>query len=215
MSQPFYGKTPIGERWQQTEPLLPNDLKIKIFKFLDGEECLATFEQWVYATNDLENGLTNDDYLKLISLDFSKRSSKYETDEILKRYIDAGEYETWKLRKLLMAVLEHDQNLPIALSQLYELYCDGYYFLDTLGLGYGLHIRVPPTNYSSDDWQGLSHEEQHQLLGSLLPQVISEAQTVLAWLDEGTIVITNKQGESGAYLYFDRRSSADQKLPPC
>lgn len=214
MSQPFYDKNPIGERWRQVEPLLPNDLKIKLFKFLDSEECIAIFEQCVYATNDLENSLTSDDYLKLISLDFSKRSSKYEADKILKRYIDAGEYETWKLRKLLIGVLKREENLPIVLSQFYELYCNGYHFLAGLGLECGLSIRVPPIHYSSDCWHDLSHEEQHQLLSSLLSQTIAEAQTVLSWLDEGKIVITNEQSESGAYLYFDRRSDVDEKLAP-
>jgi hypothetical protein len=54
---------------------LPDHLKIKFFKLLYGEESVNTFEQWVYETDDLENQLTNDDYLNLISLDFSEQNS--------------------------------------------------------------------------------------------------------------------------------------------
>lgn len=193
---------------------LPDHLKIKFFKFLYGEESVNTFEQWVYETDDLENQLTNDDYLNLISLDFSEQNSQYEAGKILEQYIEAGDYETWKLRRLLTTVLEQAQNLPEVLSQFYTLYCKGYDFLDGIGLGCGLSIRVPlnSLDYSADCWEDLSHEEKHQLLHSLLPKATAEAQTILSWLDERKIVITNEQDDLGAYIYIDRRSDSDKKL---
>lgn len=156
------------------EPL-PDQLRSKFFEFLHGEEPIKKFEQWVYATNALEEVLTDNDYLKLISLDFLNRNSKYEIEKLLQRYIDVGEYEMWKLRKLLTTVLAKEKNLPQVLSKFYNLYCDGYYFLEHLGLGCGLAVRVPPSEYSSDSWDELSDEEKSKLLNSLLPEAISEA----------------------------------------
>lgn len=54
------------------EPL-PNQLRSKFFEFLHGEEPIKKFEQWVYATDALEEVLTDNDYLKLISFRFLKQ----------------------------------------------------------------------------------------------------------------------------------------------
>lgn len=191
--------------------LLPDYIRSKFFKVLHGEEPTNDFEQWVYATNELGKMLSDEDYLNLISLDFSKQSSKYEIDKILRRYFALCEYETWKLRKLLIMVINKKGNLPQALSEFYELYCDGYCFLESLGLAYGLAVRVSPSGYSSDYWEELSHEEQSKLINSLLPGAIDEAQKVLSWLDENKIVITSEQDELGHYLYIDRRTEEEKK----
>lgn len=136
--------------------LLPNDIKIKFFRLISGEEPINEFEQWVYITDALEEILGYEDYLNLISLNFLKQSSRYELIKILERHINAGEYETWKLRKLLNLFTSKQGDLPFMLGEFYRLYCDGFYFLDTLGLGYGLAIIVPPLEYSSEYWQELT-----------------------------------------------------------
>ncbi|MGL5807607.1 MAG: hypothetical protein ACRC2R_25405 [Xenococcaceae cyanobacterium] len=38
---------------------LPDDVKIKFFRFLHREESIGEFEQWIYARNDLEKILGN------------------------------------------------------------------------------------------------------------------------------------------------------------
>lgn len=96
------------------------------------------------------------------------------------------------------------------LSKFYNLYCDGYYFLEHLGLGCGLVVRVPPSEYSSDSWDELSDDEKSKLLNSLLPEAISEAQKILSWLDGNKIVITNELDELGRYLYIDNRTKEEK-----
>jgi hypothetical protein len=178
-----------------------------------GTTPVETFEQWVYTTPELESVLRQDDYLNLIALDFSRQSSQYEATKVLRRYIQAGEYETWKLKTLLLALINQEQDPRHLLYTFYELYCNGYSFLDGLGLGYGLALVVPPGAYRADSWDELNKEDQQRLLHSLLPEAIAEARTVLNWLDDGSIVITNEQdefgqymyGEFGNYVYLDRR----------
>lgn len=186
--------------------LLPNDIKIKFFRFISGEEPIREFEQWVYLTGGLEEILGHQDYLNLISLNFLKQSSKYELIKILERHFNAGEYETWKLKKLLNLFISKQGDLPSILCEFYELYCDGFYFLDILGLDYGLVIKVPPNGYSSEYWQELTDKEKERLLNDILPGAIKEAQKVLTWLDEEEIVITNNKNELDHYLYLDRRT---------
>lgn len=191
------------------EPL-PNDFKIRLFHLLNGEEPIGEFEQWVYATNALEEILGDEDYFNLISLDFSRQGSLFELIKILERHIDAGEYGAWKLRRLLNLFLSQKGDLPTMLWEFYELYCDGYYFLDVLGLNYGLTIRFPSHEYSSEYWQELTDQEKETLLASILPDALDEAQKVLNWLNEGKIVTTNNQDKLGHYLYIDNRTDEEK-----
>jgi hypothetical protein len=188
---------------------LSDNIKTKLFRFLNGEESINNFEQWVYATDALEAILGSEDYFNLISLDFSKQADRFELINLLKKYIDAGEYETWKLRRLLNHFLSQEGDLPLMLGEFYELYCNGFYFLETLGLKYGLAIKVPPQEYSSDSWQELADAEKERLLNSLLPVALDEAQKVLTWLNQGKIVITNQPNESGHY-YLDKRTQEEK-----
>lgn len=139
---------------------LIDEVTLKLFRFLNGEEPVIEFERWVYDTKALENILGGEDYFNLISLDFSKQCSRYELIKILERHIDVGKYQTWKLRKLLKLFLSQKGNLSLMLCKFYELYCDGFYFLDVLGLDYGLAIIVPPCGYSSEYWQQLTSEKR-------------------------------------------------------
>lgn len=186
---------------------LPNLIKNKFFRFLNGEESINDFEQWVYGTDSLERLLGNEDYLYLISLDFSKRDSKYEIEEILRRYINLGEYETWKLKNLLVSFIKKEEHPLQILCEFYKLYCHGHYFLESLGLEYGLSAKVPPGHeHSSGSWKELSDEEQSELIDSLVPGAMREAQKVLSWLEEDKIVITGEQDELGYWLSVDRRA---------
>ncbi|MCA1991300.1 MAG: hypothetical protein LDL41_04520 [Coleofasciculus sp. S288] len=174
-----------------------NDLKLKFFTFLNGEESISTFEEWLYATPDLEAVLSSDDYLLLISLDFSETGICSKIEELIKQYVDVAEYETWRLRKLLNKVIDRDSKFPEILSEFYELYCHGYGFLDSLGLSYGLPIRVPPQGYSADTWEELSKTEQNYLLDSLSEGAIDEARKVLFGLDTQKIILTNQLNHYG------------------
>ena len=187
-------------------PYLPDSLKITFFEALSGEKSTGDFEQWVYTQTDLEAYLNSSDYLDLISTDFSSSASQQELFELLHRQIDAGEYETWRLNRLLRRFVNREGNLPLMLCEFYDLYCRGFCFLKTLGLEYGLSIKVPPSEYSADYWQDLSEAEKTKLLDSLLPGALEEAQKVLAWLEEGKIAIASTKNERGYPRYTDNRT---------
>ena len=190
---------------------LPDYIKDKFFKFLNGEENISDFEQWVYETHALEKAVGSSDYLPLISLNFSKRDSKYDVDEILRRCISCSEYEKWQLKNLLLAFKDKTGNPQQLLSKFYELYCDGYHFLDSLGLRCGFSARVLPNQYSSESWEELSSKEQSKLIDSLVPGAMREAQKVLTWLEEEKIVITNEQDKLGHYLFIDKRTEEEKQ----
>jgi hypothetical protein len=190
--------------------LLAADIKHKFFEFLNGQESISNFENWVYETSTLEAALGAENYFDLISFDFAKRDSKSEIDRILRRHIDLSEYNTWKLKQLLIAFIDQIGNPQAILFEFYDLYCHGYDFLDSLGLGYGLSAKVSPSQYHQWEWEYLSSEQQIQLIDSLFPGAKIEAQKVLDWLDTETIVLTSDRYNRLSFI--DRRTEAE-KVP--
>jgi hypothetical protein len=191
---------------------LPIELKTRFFKTIKGDITLADFEQWIYDTETLESILNSDDYLDIISLNYNKGGAKYELYNILKRLIDLGEFETYKMLELLNEAKAKTERLPFVLVEFYDLYCKGYNFLQDLGLGYGLMVEVPPSKYSKDNWDDLKEEEKQELLNSFYPEIEEVIQRVIDWLTNKRIILTGEQDEIGHYSYQDLRTESERKL---
>jgi hypothetical protein len=191
---------------------LPIELKTRFFKTIKGDITLADFEHWIYDIETLESILNSDDYLDIISLNYNKGGAKYELYNILKRLIDLGEFETYKMLELLNEAKAKTERLPFVLVEFYDLYCKGYNFLQDLGLGYGLMVEVPPSKYSKDNWDDLKEEEKQELLNSFYPEIEEVIQRVIDWLTNKRIILTGEQDEIGHYSYQDLRTESERKL---
>lgn len=196
-------------------PELPDHNKQIFFNVMSKRMSIEVFEQWVYTDQELEQTLSADSYLELISLNFKKSGVRYELFNLLQKFVGAGEYETWKLTRLLNSVKAHEINLPGLLEQLYYLYCDGYTFLSALGLGFGLSMCVLPKPYKVEHWSNLSAGELAQVVRNLPLLIINyEADLVLRWLADGSIVLTGEKNEINQYDYIDNRSDAEKARIP-
>ncbi len=152
-----------------------NTFEEKTYKLISREVEISDFEKWIYSEKKLEKLLTYDDYLELISLTYTTPSTLYEAEKILKKYIKIEKYHEWYLRKILQKIIEHPSNVYKYISQTYDMYCDGYYFLENIGIGYGLSIEVPPSSYSAQTWEELEPIEQKVLVNSYYPNIQKEA----------------------------------------
>jgi hypothetical protein len=176
---------------------------------------IEAFEHWVYTNKVLEIALSDDDYLELLSFNYKKGAAKHELFNLLARLIDLGEYEKWKLIGLLHKAKVCDINLPGILEQFYDLYCHGYGFLNTLGLGFGLSMCVLPAPYKVEHWGELQAAELAQLVQSLPKLIINyEVDMVLRWLDEGAIILTGERDELNHLEFIDNRSDAGKARIP-
>lgn len=182
-----------------------------IYKLVAREVEINEFEQWVYSEKELESFLSSDEYLDLISLSYKQPSSLYEAEKILKPYIDIGKYYEWYLRRVLQKIIEHPIDVHKYICQCYDMYCDGYGFLDNLGLAYGLAVTVPPPEYGSDSWDKLESSEQQRLIDSFYPNVRKDAEKVIDWLDTRKIVITGHDGDRQGIQYKDSRTPEEKK----
>lgn len=191
---------------------LPQNIKERFYKTINGDVQLEEFEQWLYADKMLESLLAPEDYLELISLNYKTSSSKYELWKLLKKYVDIGEFETYKMLGLLREAQQKSDRLPYILMEFYDLYCKGYSFLHDLGLGIGLAVEVPSVNNTTaDTWDELTIEQQKDLLNSFSPQLEECIEQVIYWLETKKIILSGEQDEIGHFEYKDLRSEDERK----
>ncbi len=81
----------------------------------------------------------------MIELNYKKPGAKYELYEKLENIIDFGEYENGSYSSAWCCI-KKDESFAVSMVGFYDLYCDGYYFLIDLGLGYGLRLLFPHQN---------------------------------------------------------------------
>ena len=188
---------------------LPVEIHETFLDTLSGDKTILEFEEWLYTDKTLEFLLTGDDYLELISFGYKALNPKYDLFEILKKHVDLGELEKRRIKKLLVKVLNKDEELSDVLIIFYDLYCDGYGFLQNLGLNYGLTIECPFPK--ADTWDELSIDEHQELLNSFYPEIEEEVKKVIFWLDNDIVILTGIKQENNHFVYTDRRTEEERK----
>ena len=157
--------------------ILPSDIKHLFFETLNGDKDVLEFENWLNTDQRLENILSPEDYLELISLSYTTEAAAYELRNLVERLVDKSEYEKWRLQNLLTKALQGSEKLPQILMSFYNLYCRAYSFLDNLGLGYGLAVEAPYPQ--GDHWDNLTASQQQKLLASFYPKLNAEIKKFL------------------------------------
>lgn len=191
---------------------LPQDIKERFYRTIKGDISLDDFEQWLYGDKELEKLLNSGDYLDLISLSFKKSGAKYELWNLLKKHINLGEFETFKMLRLLNEAKQKNKKLPYILMEFYDLYCKGYNFLQDLGLGIGLAVEVPRVNNTTaENWEELTTGQQKEILDSFSPELEECIEQVIDWLETKKIILTGEQNEIDHYGYEDLRTEEEKK----
>ncbi|MFD2522891.1 hypothetical protein [Emticicia soli] len=185
--------------------ILPQEIKERFFKTINGDISIEEFEQWLYTDNDLENHLNSNDYLDLISLNFKKSGAKHELWKLLKKHIDLSEFETYKILELLREAQKKTDSLPFILMEFYDLYCRGYNFLQDLGLAIVIAI-----NATADTWEELTSQQQKELLESLSPKLEEYIEEVINWIETKKIILLGSPDEIQYYKYEDLRFNKTQ-----
>lgn len=191
-----------------------DSITIEFFKFLNGEISVSDLESFIYHAIDLEKQMDTETYLELISIDFKDKFIITRLSDLIKeRIIREGEFEAWKLRKVLNALITDSESLHIYLDKLYHLYCGVYQdtgkrkyqfkFLANLGLNYLYWIDegYMRTNYG-EHWKE-EYDRSLQDLGFYHQQLKPFAEEILSALDNKQIVIQN----DGNYQIADKLKS--------
>ena len=190
---------------------LTPDIKERFFKTIHGDISIGDFEEWLYQSKQLEQLLSQDDYLELISFNFKQSGAIYGLMNLLYKHLDLGEYEAWKLKKLLDQVEHKQGDYPRAITKTYDLYYKGYTFFDNLAFGYGLPLDVP-IKYGVYTFDELTSEQQMKIADSFYPEILEETKRVREWLDSGKIIPTGVQDKDfGYYKFIDNRTELEKE----
>ena len=174
-----------------------------LFYRLIANRCeIEEFEQQLYSMADIEERLSELDYLNLISIDYRLPSAAYEALEIINKYVDSSRYHEWYLGSLLTRIIDRTADVHEAIEECYHLCCIGLGFLHDLGLGYGLAIIAPPKEYFASDWYGLPDIEKEGLVDGMYPGIVPPRQSstlpvAVAGPDQGTWLRQNPQSPPG------------------
>lgn len=187
------------------------EIETKYFDLTEDKISTKEFEEWVYQSKWLESELSKNEYLDLISLDFNTPSVKYEIKKILKDRINEGKFQKLKFLNLLDSIINRDGKEGEALAKMYDLYCDGYYFLQDLGLGIGLQIEVP-SGYGVNYYHELNENQKKELVNSAYPIAKELAEELKNWIINGEVILTGEvDHEMNQWQYIDKRTDEDKQ----
>ncbi|EMJ55087.1 hypothetical protein LEP1GSC111_3685 [Leptospira interrogans str. UT126] len=181
-----------------------------IFTFLFGNLSLQEFEIFLYESKEIENTFKYDEYIELLSLNFSKRSNRHEAFKIIEKNIDMSEYEVWRLNKIFNSIVHREENYPQLIASLYDLYCKGYYFLNILRLDFGLHLTYPREYNYDKNISELIKSEQIKLANALYPEIIYHVHLIQRFLNDKKIIVTGKLNDFNNYEYIDNRNEEEK-----
>lgn len=167
---------------------IPDHIKLVFFQAKNGVISKDDFESWLYQCKELEKHISSEDYFELISYSY-KSAHRFDFVELIEKFIDPAEYEFYALMKKLDETLEKDKH-PDIMDDLYYLYCNGYGFMDTLGLVYGLSYAETCIN------MGKNSPEAMNFINDYFPDFQKEIARVKQLLVSGHIIIKGKDEES-------------------
>jgi len=189
-----------------------NTIRRVYYDYLDDASKLVELENFVYSNEWIREVLGEDDYLDLISINFRARDVRFQLGEILIKHVGWAEHQKEILLSDLKAILADSERTPQILGSLYDKYCDGYYFLNDLGLGYGLCCASPHIDGKFyDSWEDLNTEQQQRILRSFLPQLKSDVRRALEWMESGKIVLVSKRDELNRMEFEDFRTVEEKQ----
>lgn len=188
---------------------IPLDIQQKFIDFMNGTIAVAEFEAWVYADQSLEALLGEEAYLELISFNFKQKSVQAVIQPLLNQFIDYAKHETLCMLNLLKGIRDNTEKCPEYLMKAYDLYCAGYEFFDNIGLGFGLKV-VVPWNHGAKEWEELDNIQKVDVIAGFYPQLSAEAEKVINWLKDGTIVLTGMRDVYARLIYTDNRFDAEK-----
>jgi len=168
--------------------MTPSIAEKQIYQVLTKQTSIRSFELWLYEDNVLESS-NPDLYLEMISFDYSSEDGFYDS---FAKYVPFHKFEADRIKEYLYSIIDRDKNCSNAIWTMYELYCQGYGFLQKLGLIYGLCLVDCSHPVSLADGSA-------NIIDKLYPSIIEDAKNVLHWLKEDKIVF---KGQDNGYGVF-------------
>ncbi|MCW7490886.1 hypothetical protein [Leptospira meyeri] len=181
------------------------------YNFLNGNYTLKDIEPFLFESKEIESNFDYNDYIDLLSINFNKNENRYNAITLIEKNINMKEYETWRINRIFNNIIEKGDNYSDSIELLYNLYCKGYYFLEKLGLKYGLVLSYPKEHNFNKNIAELSKKEQKNLSDKLYPEIITEVEFIKNLITTNKIILTGKLNENNYYMYIDNMNEEERE----
>lgn len=171
--------------------------------FFTGKLSPEDFREWVTQTPELKEVVREDDYQRLITTDFKQADARHSIEEVIRRYVDWGQFEKEKLAETLMDIV-WNENPVAALLDCYERFSNGQRFLQTLGLKYGRLFASAGPPAKTRRLLNNQPDDQAALLSKVWPEAAAEAKRLLGMLVAERIVFTGTYTVGGCPEYIEQ-----------
>jgi hypothetical protein len=178
---------------------LPQHIENQFFKFLNKETSIEDFEQWVYATDELETVLSADLYQELIAFNFNARYVLASLYPILMDCLDESKFEKYRIIYLLDLIIEKDVLWRKAVEDLDNECINSYAFLY-------IFCRLNDEIYENQR----EIETEFDSIEKLYSWSKNEAIKMKNWLNSETIIIKGREGHRKGTNYIDNRKENEK-----
>jgi hypothetical protein len=172
---------------------------------------VAAFEAWIYTAEGLEDAIGEDLYQELILLDYSGANIKSDLRKLLREHVDVDRYQREAFVAKLDTIIKKEVQMADLLIEMYSYYHRGYTFLEDLGVGIGLLLKILPVEYAAESYYDLSPSRQKKLLNRIHPVAKTLAEQVKAWINEQKIVLFQEEEFTVGKLQFSDYRTAIEK----
>lgn len=163
-----------------------------IFRFLKGDDSVEAFEQWIYATPELESCLGKGAYEQLLSFNYHQPAARHDLGKILLWQIDLARYYTWELKQYLTDLLNETGDPMEILQILCSKFEDGYGFLGNTGFAYLNGLEDVPRLKEQNLWHADEFNRRRQAVNDVLSTLRTEIEDLIRSLETGDIIIIDE-----------------------
>jgi hypothetical protein len=170
-----------------------DEIKDFFFRYLTGELPIEGFEQWIYSTPEIESYFGKPAYFEFISFNFQQPDLSNELFKLIGKHIDLAKFRDWQIKRLLKSLLDGTLDAVEVFKKLYDMYRNGYHFLDKVGIQYLLGIDEIPKLSVRHLWDEKEFIRQRKKLDGYLRPLKDEIEILLEALESGQIVLFNEK----------------------
>jgi hypothetical protein len=165
-----------------------SSLKQIFFGLVDDTLARGDFERWVDDhSNDIEEFLPPNLSWEILSADYTHENKYLDVMTKLAQWIDGSPFDTWRLRRLLTAIIMDRIDIVSAARELCGLYHDGGLIPVMLGVGYASEFDDVPAACEYDLWDKSSLKEKLKKVEFYKDDFIRDARELLERLDRSAV----------------------------